>query len=294
MNCSTPRIFRLVFALLFAAIISGNASAAEVVLVGDTQLKPALDIIAGVKKTLSASLRVYSPAEVKGRLKSIVEREEAKVVIALGKEPLSEAMTLPPSIPVIFDLVVTPPAVNRPNTTGFYLATPVRPYAELLRNHLQTIKRIAVVGSREQLSILARERIPLFESYSVRTPYELVNTVRQLDEADAILLLPDASLLTTAAMDEAYLLSFRRGIPLLGISEKHVKQGALLALVVDMIGVGKTIGEYATKALHGVNIGQFAPAPGKRFELYLNTDTARRMKITLPEQMVKTAKRTFP
>ncbi|WP_041970289.1 ABC transporter substrate-binding protein [Geobacter sp. OR-1] len=246
------------------------------------------------KKPLSASIKIYTPTEVKGRLKSIVEREEAKVVIALGKESLAEAITLPPSISVIFDLVVTPPQVKRQNMTGFYLATPVRPYAELLKNNLQSIRRIAVVGSREQLSLLAREQIPLFNSYSVRSPYELVDTVRQLDEADAILLLPDTSLLTTAAMDEAYLLSFRRGIPLLGISERHVKQGALLALVVDMVGVGRTIGEYATKALHGVNIGQFPPAPGKRFELYLNTETARRMKISLPEQLVRTAKRVFP
>lgn len=287
-------LLRIILVLFFQLFNSASLHAAEVVLVGDTQLKPALDIIAGVKKTLSASLKIYTPSEVRGRLTSIVAREEAKVVIALGKESLNEAMTLPSSVPVIFDLVVTPPPVKRPNMTGFYLATPVRPYAELLKNHLQSIKRIAVVGSREQLDILARERIPLFESYSVSNPYELVKTVRQLDEADAILLLPDTSLLTAAALDEAYLLSFRRGIPLLGISEKHVKQGALLALVVDMVGVGRTIGEYTTKALHGVNLGQFPPSPARKFELYLNTETARRMKISLSDQVMKSAKRVFP
>ncbi len=56
------------------------------------------------------------------------------MVIALGREALAEALTLPPSIPVIYDMVVTPPAINRPNTVGFYMATPSSEYAELVRD----------------------------------------------------------------------------------------------------------------------------------------------------------------
>lgn len=270
--------------------------AADIIVVADTRLRPAVEIISGIRKTLGGSMRVCQPEEARGALRGLVESEGARVVVALGKEALDEALVLPSSIPVIFDMVVTPPVFSRPNTTGFYLATPVREYADLIRNHLHSIRQLAVVGSREQLNTLAlgAAQMGTFSIYSVRDSFELVNTVRQIDQADAILLLPDTSLLTSTAMHETYLLSFRKGIPLLGISERNVKEGALLALVVNMVNVGKLIGEYATKAARGVNIGQIPPSPPRKFDMYLNTATARKMGITIPNEVVRMAKRVYP
>jgi putative ABC transport system substrate-binding protein len=270
--------------------------AAEVVIVGDTQLRPVTEIIGGIRRTLNASYKTYSPDEVKGRLDSVVERERARVVVALGREALAEALRLPPSIAVVFDLVVTPPVISRPNTTGFYLATPVREYADLVRNHLHTIRQMAVVGSRGQQNTLAWGGSPAvsLSTFNVRDSVDFVATIKQLGEADAILLLPDTGILTPTAMDEAYLYSFRKGIPLLGISERHVKEGALLALVVDMVHVGRLIGEYAGKAARGANIGQIPPSPPRKFDVYLNTATARRMGIPIPNELVRLAKRVYP
>ncbi len=289
----TYTVILLLFATLVSALQPCRSEAAEVIVVGDTQLKPVVEIIAGIRKTLDASLKAYSPAEVKGRLAQLVEKENVKVVITLGREAMNEALHLPPTTPVIFDLVVTPPPFNRPNTTGFYMATPVREYAELIKNHLHAIKQVAVVGSRDQLRLLVRDESPQVSSYSVRSPSDLVSTVNRLDTADAILLLPDVSLLTASAMEETYLLSFRKGIPLLGISERHVKEGALLALVVDPVNVGKQIGEYATRAVKGGSVGQIPPSPPRKFELYVNTSTARKMGIPIPNEVIRMAKRVY-
>ncbi len=203
-------------------------------------------------------------------------------------------MQLPPAIPVIYDMVVIPPPINRPNTTGFYMATPVKEYVDLIRSHLHSIKQIAVVGSRDQLHLLAGGDSPYMTPYSVKNTVEFVNKVKQLNGTDAILLLPDSSLLTVTALEEAYLVSFRKGIPLLGISEKSVREGALLALVVDMGNVGRLIGEYAANALKGMDIGHLPPSPPRRFELYLNTETARKMGIRIPDEMIRMAKRAYP
>lgn len=277
--------------LLSTALLPSRSLAAEVLVVADSQLKPAMEIISGIRKTLGSSLKIISLDEAKRGLKSAVEHEGARVVVALGKEALTEALALPTGIPVIFDMVVTPPVITRQNTTGFYLATPVREYTDLLRKHLRSIRQLAVVGSRDQLSLLGRGDS---SSYTVRNTSEFVTTMRGLDDADAILLLPDTAVLTTAALDEAYLLSFRKGIPLLGVSERNVKEGALVALVVDMVNVGKLIGAAAAKSLKGVDIGQFPPAPPRKFDIYLNTATARRMKIDIPDEMVRMAKRVYP
>lgn len=283
--------------LIIAAAMSGpfasRGLAADVLIVADTHLKPVIDTIAGILKTCRGSVRSYTPAEVKGRLGPLCKEEGAKVVIALGTNALGEALTLPPALPVVYGLVVTPPAVGRPNTAGFYVATPVSVYAELVAR-IGSINRIAVVGSDDQLYWLAREQMARVVTLGVRNSLELISAVKQLDHPDALLLLPDPSLLTATAMEQAYLFSFRKNIPILGISEKHVKQGALLALVFDPVALGGQIGEQASRALRKGSVVQAHPAPPRKFDLYLNVDTARKMGIHLPDELLRLAKRVYP
>lgn len=284
-------LFLVVTLFLFLSAIPSEAT--EVILIGDTQLKPVADIITGIKETLGLPITIYSPSEVKGILDSVVAKEGARVVIALGKDAIDDALQLPPSIAVIFDLVIIPPKMNRPNTTGLFMATPVSEYVSLINKYLPSLKKISVVSSQSLLRILATDQAQV-SVYRVSTSFELVNTVKQLNETDAILLLPDVSLLTTTAIEEIYLYSFRRNIPILGISDRYVKQGALFALVFDSVAVGKQLGNIALEAIQGKDIGTIAPSPSHRFDLYMNRDTARKMGVTIPDEMLHQAKRVYP
>lgn len=289
----SKRIFLLTILLFHLSAYLCHAT--DVLIIADTKLKPVVDIVSGISKTLKSPVKTYSPSQVKGSLEAVASEEHAKVVVALGREAIAEALRLSPSILVIYDMVVVPPVTNRPNTTGFYMATPAREYAEFINSHLRGLDQVAVLGSADQLSLLsARVDSSLLTNYSVRNSFDFVNTLHQLSGANAILLLPDVTLLTATAMEEAYLHSFRKRIPLLGISEKNVKEGALFALVVDPVHVGRLIGEYATRALKGANIGQIPPSPPKKFDLFVNLDTARKMGIRLPDDLLRGAKRTFP
>lgn len=284
----------ILYTLICILLTGVSCRAADVLIIADAQLKPVMEVTQGLRKTLRASTRTYSPNEVRGNLTAVVQREGARVVISLGREALALALTLPPSIPVIYDMVVTPPEISRPNTAGFYMATPTSEYAELVRKHLPTLKHVAVVASRNFLNILANEASAPVSAHSVKNVVEFVTMVKQLDTVDAILLLPDSSVLTSTAMEESYLFSFRRRIPLLGVSERHVKEGALLALVVDMVNVGKVIGEYATNALKSGSVGHPPATPPRKFDLYLNMDTARKMRISIPDELVRIAKKSYP
>ena len=288
-------ISHIIFSALLSILLTGvSCRAAEVLIIADAQLKPVLDVTQGIRKTLHSYTKTLSPAEVKGNLAIVVQQEEARVVIALGRDALAEALTLPPSIPVIYDMVVTPPAINRPNTAGFYMATPAGEYADLVRKYLPSLKQVAVIASRDTLNILANNASAPISSHSVKNIAEFVSTIKQLEKADAILLLPDNSVINATALEETYLHSFRRSIPLLGISERNVREGALLALVVDMVNVGKVIGEYATKALKSGSVGQQSASPPRKFELFLNMDTARKMRISIPNEVVRMARKVYP
>jgi ABC-type uncharacterized transport system substrate-binding protein len=263
-----------------------------VIIVGDTQLRPVNEIISGIKEKQN-SVKILSPTDAKGRLKGIAAKEEASVVIALGREAIEEALKLPPSIAVIYDLVISPPEINRPNTTGVYMATPVEEYVNLIRNYLPQIRRIAVVGSHDLMKILDGTVNPQVSAYSVRNSFELVIAVKQVDSG-AILLLPDVGLLTDRTIEEVFLLSFRKNIPILGISAKHVRHGALLALTFNTGSIGRQLGEKASKALKGVDMGTIPPSPSQNFNLYINTDTARKMGIHVPAELLRRAKRIYP
>jgi len=290
----TQLILFLILTAFYLVVPVAPVEAAEVVIVGEARLKLVAQVISGIRKTLRGSISIYSPAEVKGTLRLIVGKEQPRVVIALGRDALGEAQDLPSAIPVIYGFVLTPPAISRPNTTGIYMAAPVSEYADLVKKHFPSIRNVAVIGSRDQLQFLAGYHHPRWGSYSAHSSVDLVDTLKRLDNTDAILLLPNVSLLTPAALEEAYLLSFRKGVPLLGISERQVRDGALLALVVDLVGMGRMIGEYASMVVSGTKTELLPPAPARRFELFLNTETARKMGIRIPEGLLKAAKRVSP
>ena len=284
----------LLYTVTCILLLSVPCRAADVLIIADAQLKPVMEVTQGVRKTLRASTRTYSPAEARGNLAALLKQEGARVVIALGHEALDEALALPSTVPVIYDMVVIPPAVSRPNTTGFYMATPAGEYAGLLRNYLPALRHVAVVSSRDFLNVLAGNVSAPLRAYAARNTVEFVKKIKELDNADAILLLPDSAVMSATAMQEAYLLSFRRRIPLLGISERYVKEGALLALVVDMTAAGKVIGEYAARALKSGSVGHHPALPPRKFDLYINLDTARKMRISIPDEVVRMATRTYP
>lgn len=287
---------RRVLPLFFCACLffATSAESAEVIVIGDTHLAPVVHIISGIRETLDTSTKVYPPSIVKDRLKGIASKEDAKVVIALGRDAIDEALRLPPSIPVIYGLVITPPLLNRPNTTGFYMATPVREYVAVARKYLPSIRRIAVVGSADLIRALEGTGDSQVTLHRVKNSFEMVETVKQLDSADAILLLPDVALLTTSALEEIYLFSYRKKIPILGISERNVRQGALFALVFDPVSVGRHIGEDAANALKGLDVGRIPPSPPPKFELYLNTATAEKMGLSISAELLRKAKKAYP
>jgi putative tryptophan/tyrosine transport system substrate-binding protein len=279
---------------LVVLLHASPAGAAEVLVIGDTQYRPVADVVAAIGATLRSPPSVYTTADIKGRLDPVVARENARIVVALGKEALDEAIALPPPVGVIYGLVIVPPQVTRSNVTGVYMGTPVGEYARTVRKYLPSIDKISVVGSHELLRLLDGSALTSIVTYGVSSPLELVSTLDKLDESRAVLLLPDVGLITGTVMDQAYLFSYRKNVPLLGISEGSVRRGSLFALVFDPSSLGRQIGEAVVAALNGKSIADIPPSPPRTFDLYVNTETARRMGTAVPDEMIKMAKRIYP
>jgi hypothetical protein len=271
-----------------------QAGPAEVLVVGDTRLKPVTLMVAGIKEVLDRKVPVYTPDKARGKLSAIVNKHAARIVIALGREAIGEALTLPTSVTVLYGLVILPPRIDRPNTAGMYMGTPIKEYLDLVASYLPGLKNICVIASPQVLEVLDRSDQPRLTTYLASNSYDFVDTVKGLDTADALLLLPDISLLTKTAIEESYLFSFRKKVPLLGISKMHVRQGALLALEFDPGSVGRHLGTMAAASLEGQSIDRNQARPSEHFNLYINRETAQKMGITIPAEMLAIAKNVYP
>lgn len=279
--------------LLFSLLFTSPACAAKVLIVGDTQYAMVADIVSEIQSTLRTRSKDYATSEVKGRLAAFVERDEAQVVVALGTEAIGEALRLPPEIPVVYGLVVVPPKSGRSNVTGVYMSPPVSEYSILLRRYLPVLSKFSVVGSPHMMKNLLGAESGRIAAYNVSGPTDLVNTINRLTDAKALLLLPDANLLTTQVLSNVLLYSFRKNIPLIGVSEMNVKQGSLFALVFDTKTMCRQIGEMVQAILNGADAEQLPASPPKKYNLYVNSNTAHKMGIDLPEEMVRKAKKIY-
>jgi ABC-type uncharacterized transport system substrate-binding protein len=173
------------------------------------------------------------------------------------------------------------------------MSPPVSEYVATVRRYLHSLGRLSVVGSQNMMRSLLGGDYSQVASYNVSSSSDLVNTVNRLVDARVLLLLPDANLLTAPVMANVYLFSFRKNIPLLGISEANVKQGSLFALVFDPKAVSRQIGEKVQAVLNGDDAGDIPASPPRRYNLYINSNTAHKMSIELPDEMLKKAKKIY-
>lgn len=294
-NTLTRRLLSGLFILMMLISDASSSWCADIIILGDAQLKPVADVIAGIRKTASSSTKTVSTSDLKGTTFSkIIATEEAKVVIALGKDAVEKALQLPASVPVICGLVISPPKSNRQNITCGLMATPASEYMAIIRQYFPALKKIAAFSSHDNLQSLPASVQGQLTVQPIDSSFDLISKLRQLSGVDALLLLPDVSILTSTALDEIFLYSFRNRVPILGVSEKHVKQGSLFAMVFDSNTIGRQLGEKASEILSGNNQIQANSFVARKFNIYLNIDTAKKMGINIPEELLRRAKKVYP
>ena len=238
-------------------------------------------------------VRELNYADVRGRLGSAVERENARIVVALGVDSVAEAVKLPPAVQVVYGLVIAPPQTPRANVAGVYMSVPVSEYLAVARRLLPPSTRIAIMGSPQLVSLLVTEEFPQAGIHRLATTTELLGAVDKLAGSQAILLLPDTQLLTASSLEKIYLHSFKYNRPVLGISESSVRQGSLFALVFDSKAMGRQLGEKVRAGLQHNDSKDSPHSPPRKFNLYLNANTAEKMKLSLPDDLLKKARKVY-
>lgn len=216
---------------------------------------------------------------------------EADLVVAVGmKSATSLLSSQKPVLSVLvpkaaYEKLAKPTDVR--HASAIYLDQPIERQLSLLRTALPNIKHIGILytvppqGMVNLRRLIAEKNLILHEKI-VGPEHDLADALDGvLAESEALLVLPDTDVYNAGTIRNILLTSYRKQIPLIGISQAYVKAGALCAIY-------STPAQIATQTAEAIR--QFStttklPASQfpKEFEVSVNTQVARSLNIPIKD-----------
>jgi putative ABC transport system substrate-binding protein len=225
-----------------------------------------------------------------------------RLVVTFGSMATEAALREMTEIPVVACMVLRTDNLRKaPNATGVGLEFPLETQFAWMQKLLPDVASIGVIyqPSENQKRIraaadIARKAGLRLEAYEVDAPQYIPEALDSLSRrAEALWGLADSMTLSPSMAKNILLFSFRNNIPLIGPSAAWVKAGALYSLDWNYADLGAQCGEMAQKILAGAAPSSLPPATPRKVLYSLNLTTARRMKLTVPEPMVRGARQVY-
>jgi putative ABC transport system substrate-binding protein len=272
-------VFRTLIALalvLSPAVLASPAAAARVVVLTSARVEEYEEAIRGFKGTIPHQIvAVYDMDGDLDRGRSQLAEIESKVkpdlIFAVGIWALQVVVSRPP--------------------TGASINVPVEQQIWLFKQLGPQIKRIGVVFNRaktgylvRRAQIVAREEGLELVTREINTAKDAIGALESLqDGIDALWLVPDETVLSQTVVQQMLLLSYRRKIPLLGLSDRHAQMGALFALsFASGEDIGRQAGEIAQAILAGRPVTDVPYTHARKLYLTVNLKAAQKLGLEIP------------
>lgn len=293
------RIVRLGVACVCLAIVSSQAVAARVAVLLSDDATPYQEVYQVIRAYLDdtphEAVRVYAEGLTPAAL------NDARLVVAVGVGAAEALAALPERPPVLAILV--PRAwylktgrarlgnSSRRGLSAIYLDQPFERQALLIRLALPDVRRVGVLLSAEQSSVVneldsALRAQGLSLVYATLTPDERLITPLEavLTEADLLLALPDPLVFNRNTAQSLFLTSYRYRDPVLGYSRSLTRAGALLSLHSSPAQIGRQAAEWISSAMQGGTVRLPPPAYPSYFSVSINDQVARSLGFILPPE----------
>lgn len=294
---------RVVLALTCAAVygISGVAEspAAEIAILKSSSIGAYDQAITGFKST-APSGAIYSEYDLQGdldqgrKLARKIRASEASLVVAVGLKAALAAKLEIVDIPIVYMMILDPSKhnLNAPNMTGTLLEIPAERQFKILRAFLPELRRLGVLSNsssqprvKDTIAQAATQSFQL-QAFPVESEKDVPQQLRSLvGSTDALLLMPDATVLTNESIGYILETSLARRVPVIGFSPEFTRLGALLSVSVSYGEVGRETGVLAKRILEGDRKLPAKPIPIERLKITVNLKTARFLGIEFPKEV---------
>lgn len=277
----------------------------DVTAIKSMDILPYKEAVKGFRDTVDAKVSEYVLSGDSENLAIVISKnQKADLVFTLGTDALRLVKEELRNVPVIYTFVLNADSVigaGRSNFTGIDMNIPPEEQFSSLLQVVPSVNRIGVVydparnqGTIHEAEAAAKKLGVSLISKKIKTGAEAINAVNQLEgKVDALWMLPDTTAITPETVEYMLLFSFKNRVPLIGISEKYVKSGALFALTFDSEDMGRQAGEMATRILMGEEASSIPIPKPRKLRLSINLNTAEKLGLKIPEKVVGKAVKVF-
>jgi putative tryptophan/tyrosine transport system substrate-binding protein len=301
----SPLILALVPLLSFAALAS-PAEAGRVAVLLSAKVSEYEDALKGFREATPHQIAAVYDMDGdldRGRkqLAEIEEKVKPDLIFAVGIWALQAVVARPPSVPVVYAMVLNPPSVlgaDVKNVTGASMNVPVEQHIRLFKQLGPHVKRIGVIFNRNRTGYLVRQAQAAAKeeglelvTREVTSSKEVVGALESMqDSIDALWIVPDETTLSQAVVQQMLLFSYRKRIPLLGLSDRHAQMGAVFALsFASGEDIGRQAGELAQTILGGRAASGVPYTNARKVYLTVNLKAAQKLGLEIPQAILARA-----
>ncbi len=298
-------ISALVLLLSFVAL-AGPAEASRVAVLLSAKVSEYEDALKGFRE--STPHQIVAVFDMDGdldrgrkQLAEIEDKLKPDLIFAVGIWALQAVVNRPPVIPVVYAMVLNPPSVlgaDTKNVTGASMNVPVEQPIKLFKQLGPHVKRIGVIFNRNRTGYLVRQAQAAAKeeglelvTREVSSPKEVVGALESMqDSIDALWIVPDETTLSQAVVQQMLLFSYRKRIPLLGLSDRHAQMGAVFALsFASGEDIGRQAGELAQAILSGRPASGVPYTNARKVFLTVNLKAAQKLGLEIPQAILARA-----
>ena len=230
-----------------------------------------------------------------------VERDKPDLIFAVGIYALQAAVKSGTDIPVVYAMVLNPPSVigaGTQNITGASMNVSVEQTLSIFQR-LGNIRRIGTIYDPDETGFLIDEARRQAQQMGMelvakeaRSPKQAITAVEELKKADidALWMVPDPRTLAPNVQEQMLLLSYRKKVPLLGVSEAQAKMGSMMAIYFGSSeDIGRQAGELAKLIAQGKSVSEVPFTLARTVNVVVNLKAARKMGIDVPQPLLSEA-----
>ncbi len=293
--------------LLLLSSPAGTAAGADVAVILSAKVGAYQEAVRGFRE--SQSHRIVASYDMKGefeRGREILAEIETEVrpdlIFAVGVWALQLIAAEGSELPVIYAMVLNPPTVvgsEQTHITGASMNVSVEDTLRLFKQLSPEIRRVGALFSEESTGYLIRDASEAARQAGLELVAEEIDSSREAISAlnalqergmDALWILPDEATLAPRVMEHLLLFSYRKKVPLIGLSERHAEMGALLSVsFASSEDIGRQAAELAGRILEEDRGKEVPFTRAREVNLVVNLKTARKLGLEVPESLVSMA-----
>ena len=228
------------------------------------------------------------------------------VIVAIATPSAQAVVAASKDIPVVYSAVTDPVAAklvktwdaSGTNVTGVSDLSPLDKHLALIKRVVPNGKRVGVIYSPGEANSVAivdalKKAVPaagltLVEAAAART-VDVASAAQSLvGKVDVIYAPTDNNVMS--AFEGIVKVAQQAKIPVVAADTDGVKRGAVAALGLNYYDIGHQTGKIVVRILKGEAPGTIASQTSSTFELHVNPAAALKQGVTLPEELVGSAK----